>query len=165
MKDVSRRSLLAASIAAPLITPSAKRRRRDLSTLMQAGNDPLVERASAWAVDATNVEAMQHRWQDLESIVFDRAHELNISCSDACDSDWPEAREMRFLSAQMDRGYRRLERNAGRVSRIIAITASGALSKIELGLKWQGPYDWWKPYAWELMEDGIAELRTIIAHS
>ena len=97
MKDVSRRSLLAASIATPLMTPGAKRRRRDLSTLLQTGNDPLVERASAWAVDAANVEAMQHRWQDLESIVFDRAHELNISCSDACDSDWPEAREMRFF--------------------------------------------------------------------
>lgn len=164
MKDVSRRSLLAASIAAPLITPSAKRRRRNLSTLMQAGDDHLVERASAWAVDAANVEAMQLRWQDLESIVFDRAHELDISCSDACDSEWPEAKEMRILSAQVDRGYRRLERNAGRVSRMIAITPAGAVSKIELGLKWQGPYDWWKPYAWELMEDGIAELRAIIAH-
>lgn len=47
--------------------------------------------------------------------------------------------------------YPRLERNAGRASRMIPITAAGALSKIELGLKWQGHYDWWKPYAWELM--------------
>lgn len=165
MKDMSRRSLLAASIATPLVGPSAKRRRRDLSTLLQNGDGPLVERASAWAVDATNIEAMQYRWQDLESLVFDRALELKMCCSEACDSDWPEAKEMRLLSAQIERGYRRLERNAGRVSRMIAITPTGALSKIELGLKWQGPYDWWKPYAWELMEDGISELRKTIAHS
>lgn len=165
MKDVSRRSLLAASIAMPLITPNSERRRRDLSTMPQAGYDPLVERASAWAAAAANVEAMQHRWQKLETIVFDRARKLKISCSDACDGDWPEAQEMRVLDVQVERGYRRLERDAGRVSRMSPVTALGAISKIELGLNWQGPFDWWKPYAWELMGDGIAELRAIIAHS
>lgn len=66
---------------------------------------------------------------------------------------------MRRLSRRMEVGYRRLEQSAGVISRISAITPIGALSKIDLGLKWQGPYDWWKPHAWELMDDGIAELR------
>jgi hypothetical protein len=126
-------------------------------------DDPLIAKATAWIKDADKVEAIQRRWNDLESIVFDRAHALKMCCSDACRGDWPEAKEMRLLNRRIEIGYRRLESTAGKISGITAITPVGALSKIDLGLRWQGPYDWWKPYAYELMEEGIAEMRAMIA--
>jgi len=115
--------------------------------------------------EAANVEAMQRRWQHLESAVFNQSRELGLCASEVCAGDEADAKEMRRLSRQIDAGYHRLERIVGEISRMPAITSRGALSKIELGLNWQGPHDWWKPYAWELMEDGILELRALLANA
>lgn len=153
-------------MAAHLAGSARRRSERAFSAGAQhAGPDPLVERALNWLADAAHVEAIQHRWQHLESAIFDRSRELRLCASEVCAGDGADAKEMRRLSRQIDAGYHRLERIAGEISRMPAISPQGALSKIALGLNWQGPHDWWKPYAWELMEDGILELRALLANA
>jgi hypothetical protein len=42
-----------------------------------------------------------------------------------------------------------------------ATSIAGALAKIELGLKVQGPYDW-QDHALELAEGGVSELKAMM---
>jgi hypothetical protein len=53
---------------------------------------------------------------------------------------------------------KKLDRQAARIVVKRANSPEGALAKIEMGLKIQGPYDW-EEYAFALIQDGCEQLR------
>jgi hypothetical protein len=97
---------------------------------------------------------MYLRWQHFETLLFDKARGMGMGCDTAGESDLPEAQAMRALDAEIDETRRRLDASAGEIRRVRATTVAGAIAKIELGLKVQGPFDW-QDHALELLEDGV----------
>ncbi len=157
MSSFSRRSILAGTIVLP--ASATVRLASPLEGASTSGiPDAVVSHAAAWTAADENLTAMQLRWQDYETAVFDKARRMKINCARACESNWPEAQAMRALDLQITAAYAHLEALAGKVRRMRATTISGAVAKVQLGLQVQGPYDW-QEHALELTEDGLAELR------
>jgi hypothetical protein len=161
MKNLSRRNLLIGAIAAPgalqIPLPAIA------AIPLAANSDELVVRAAEWIAADDHITAMELEWQDLESDLFDKAKRMRMSCAKARQSDLPEAQAMRALDIEIEKTHRRLEALAGEIRLLPATTIAGAIAKIELGLKVQGPYEW-RDHAYELIEDGILELRTVRDH-
>jgi HPt (histidine-containing phosphotransfer) domain-containing protein len=78
----------------------------------------------------------------------------------ACRSGLAEAKAMRALDRRIDAAYRTMHRMAEQARATPARSLAGALARIELGLKVQGPFDW-RDHALELIEDGIAEAQRL----
>jgi hypothetical protein len=160
MTRPSRRKLLASVMAVPVLvraSPSA-------SPLRLPGfrnTDDLTVQAAQWIVTEERVAAMQLKWQVFEGLLFDKARWMKMSCEMACRSDLPEAQAMRTLDSEIEATRRWLDASAQEIRITPATTVAGAIAKIELGLKVQGPYDW-QDHARELLEDGIAELRSFL---
>lgn len=160
-KTISRRGVLGGALLAPVAQPAAAAVAQILgSDVPGPVADPLVERCAAWIASREAVDAMIREWQSLESALFDHARKMGIKTEKACRSRMPEARTMRALNRKIEVGYLDLEREAAEIRVVAARTVEGAIAKIELGLKVQGPYDW-RDDALELAEEGIAELRTL----
>jgi hypothetical protein len=123
--------------------------------------DDLAGRAAEWIAADERLAAMYLRWQRFETLLFDRARRMKMPCEEACDSDLPEAQAMRALDTEIEETRRWLDASAGEIRLTPAATVAGAIAKIELGLKVQGPFDW-QEHALELLEDGIAELRELL---
>lgn len=159
MSTLSRRSVLAGTIALPatsvLPTVSLPGASDDSGVI-----DAVVSKAAQWTAADANLTAMQIEWQDFESAVFAKARRMKICCARACDSNWPEAQAMRALDQQITAAYAHLAALAGKIQRMRAVTVSGAIAKIQLGLQVQGPYDW-QENALELVKGGIVELREL----
>jgi hypothetical protein len=145
--------LVLSAIAAPAVGSAA-------SVALPAG-DELVVRASAWIAGDEQLNVMQLRWQGFESLLFDKARRMGMGCDEACESDLPEAQAMRALDEEIEESRRRLNAAAGEIRLTPATTIAGAIAKIELGLRVQGPFDW-QDHALELLEEGLAELRGLL---
>jgi hypothetical protein len=113
---------------------------------------------ASWTAADEKLRTMQLEWQRWESVVFDKARRMKIGCERACQSNWPEAKAMRALDPQIATASAQLRTLVGEGRRMRATTISGAVAKIQLGLRIQGPYDW-QDNALELVEDGLTELR------
>jgi hypothetical protein len=99
---------------------------------LSAGPDELAAKAAGWIAANERLTAMQLRWQ-----------------------------AMRALDGEIEETRRQLNAAAGEIRLVQATTIAGAIAKIELGLRVQGPFDW-QDHARELLEDGIAELRGLL---
>jgi hypothetical protein len=155
---LSRRALIAGALVAPVANSAAT---SSMVTIrLSEPSDPVIAKAAAWIAADAAIDAMTLEWQDLESQLFDKAAALRIKTEKACRSRLPEARAMRALDRKIRAGYRDLALSAGEISLLRSISVAGALAKIELGLRVQGPYDW-QDHALELAEGGIAELRAL----
>jgi len=154
----SRRALIGGAAAAPLFAESAPA----VSLPTSTEPDGLVAKATEWVATEDWRDAMHEQWQKLEGLVFDEARRLNIGAAAACGSDMPQARAMRALGAKVKEAGRRMDEMAEEISLTPATTIAGAIAKIELGLRVQGPYDW-QEHAFELLENGISELRGLLA--
>jgi len=117
--------------------------------------------AAEWIAADGSLTAMQLEWQEPESQLFDKAKRMKIGCERATRSNLPEAQAMRGLDARIRETLQQLAVSADEISQIPATTIEGALAKIELGMKVQGPFDW-QNSALELLQDGIAELRAMM---
>ena len=82
-----------------------------------------------------------------------------MNLSQAGRSGLPEARAMRALDRKIKSAGKKLDRRAARiVLKRVTSRREGALAKIEMGLRIQGPYDW-EEYAFALIQDGCEQLR------
>lgn len=159
MDQVSRRALMAGALAIPATSPGLS----ELTVPIRAAesSDELARRAAHWIARDQHLTAMQLRWQDLEAALFRKARHLNVKREDADQGNLPEAQAMRALDGEIDGTIRWLENEAGGIRSLPATTIAGAIAKIELGIKVQGPFDW-RDHALELLEDGIAEMRALL---
>jgi hypothetical protein len=159
MSKVSRRTVIAGVLAAPAGTGAPLMHPTLLP--VSAGPDELAAKAAGWIAGHEQLNAMQLRWQGIESLLFDKARRMGMGCEEACRSDQPEAQAMRVLDEEIEETRRQLNAAAGEIRLTPATTIAGAIAKIELGLRVQGPFDW-QDHALELLEEGIAELRWLV---
>ncbi len=159
---VSRRNLLASTLAVPLIGAAPERRSSRGTPEVSDLRDPLVAVAATWVVQRQTLEAMIFEWQRLEKQLIRRAKLTDVAIDKARGLKFPEAATMRALDSQMDGAYDVLESLASEAARLPAVSPEGALAKAALGLRVQGRYDW-QPHALELLESGIADLRAFLA--
>jgi hypothetical protein len=124
----------------------------------------LIEKTLAWTVANERLTAMELEWQALESELFQKASSLGMDCRAALRGELLEARAMRALDHRIRTAYRALDRVSGEIALMRATSISGALAKIELGMRVQGPCDW-KRSVIELIESGLAELRTLASRA
>lgn len=162
MTTISRRNVLVGAVVAPCAFPAS------LPVAMSAGlpsrDNHLIAKAALWISSDDGLTALEVQWQDLECQLFSKAKHMKISCEKAGRSTMPEAQAMRVLDREIAESYRFLAITAYEASQMPATTIAGAIAKIELGLRVQGPFDW-KDHAHELLEDGIAELRTLVSQA
>jgi hypothetical protein len=158
MTNVSRRAVMIGAFAGPAAAQASLAANLPTS----AAPDELASKAAEWIATANRLTAMQLRWQHFETLLFAKARQMNMSCEHACQSNLPEAQAMRALDTEIEETRRKQVATAGEIRLIPATTISGAIAKIELGLKVQGPFDW-QDHALELLEDGIVELRRLVS--
>jgi hypothetical protein len=155
---LSRRKMMAAALAAPVLSSPAPGIFSDATAPYVT--DPLIAKAEAWVAASARLEAMEVEADDFEGQVFEKAAALRIKRAKACRSRMPEARAVRALKRRIAAGYHDLEQLAGAARLMSPVSIEGALAKIELGLNVQGPFDW-RDHALELAQEGIAELRQL----
>lgn len=158
---LSRRKLMVAALAAPMAGYAAHEASAATTPIVEP-RDPLIAKTASWVAANARIDAMLVAADELQGQVFEKARKLQIKGNKACRSRVPEARRYRALSRKITAGYRDLERLAGEITMMSAVSVEGALAKIELGLNVQGPFDW-RDYALEITESGIAELRQMTA--
>jgi hypothetical protein len=156
MTNLSRRAVMIGAFAGPAAAQASLAANLPTS----AAPDELASKAAEWIATDSRLTALQLSWQHFETLLFAKARQLKIDCAHACQSNLPEAQAMRALDTEIEATRRQQAAAAGEISLIPATTISGAIAKLELGLKVQGPFDW-QPHALELLEDGIAELRSL----
>ncbi|PZO47647.1 MAG: hypothetical protein DCF16_17450 [Alphaproteobacteria bacterium] len=164
MPKLSRRNLIAGAAAAPLAlngavhaAPAAPR------TSPASTPDPVVAKAAAWLADRDSIDAMAEEWSALEVVLFDKVKAMKLSVERGMRSGLPEARAMRVLDRKIKVGLRRLERTARVIVLMRPTSAQGALAKISVGMRIQGPYDWNDDYVYALVQDGCEQLALMLA--
>jgi hypothetical protein len=167
MAEISRRRLIAGAAAAPLAINGAThmvpaKLGREVRTSPASKSDPVVAKVSAWIADRDAIDAMMREWQDWEVALCAKIKATPISLTQACRSGLPEARAMRALDRKIKPGLARLERAAQRIVLMRPMSAEGALAKIRLGLRIQGPYDWNDDYVYALVQDGCEHLALML---
>lgn len=165
MAKLSRRKLIAGAAAAPLALNGAAHAAlaeasRDFSP-RAAKPDPIVAKAAAWMAEHDRRDAMMLEWRNWESALCDKIKGTPMGLTEAMRSGLPEARVMRALDRRIKAAGKRLDRTAGRIVLTRAQSAEGALAKVEMGMKLQGPYDW-EEYAYALVLGGIEQLRELV---
>jgi hypothetical protein len=156
--DMSRRDVLGSSLAMPLVGGASLQvscggRGPDKALL-----DPALFAAASWVKERHKLEAMIYKWQNFEKQLLMRAKLLNVSVDDPRGRRLPEAVAMQVINRQIEATYGVLDELACAASASCSATKEGALAKIALGLRVQGPYGW-QPFALELLEGGLADLR------
>ena len=159
MTKVSRRAIIAAGLALP--TVGAAQATSSLTASKKASLDPLVTLAGDWIALRARVDALSVEADDLQGRVFAEARTLGMKSERACGSSLAKAAAWRAKKLEFEDGSRQLERMASKIEKMRAVTADGAIAKIELALHVQ--YEEWSEYAFEFVEDGIADLRELIA--
>ncbi|MGE3583123.1 MAG: hypothetical protein AB7J28_17120 [Hyphomonadaceae bacterium] len=168
MAKLSRRKLIAGAAAAPLAgalngPAHAAPGRVAPRTPPTAKADPVVAKVEAWIAERDAIDAMLEEWADLESALCDKIKPTPMSLTQACRSGLPEARAMRALDRKIKSGLRRLERAAQGIVLMRTSSAEGALAKIRLGVRIQGPYDWNDDYVYALVQDGCEQLALMLS--
>lgn len=158
--SVSRRRLIAASLGVPAVSMMSP----PVLGLNHGSrvSDPIVERAAAWIAEQQRLDSLTLEWGNLETQLRRRADRLCVDMEDARGQRLPEARAMRALDDQIETSYRCLTYMAETAAAMPAISLSGVLAKLELGLRIQGKYSW-QDNAMALLEGGAEELRTLLA--
>lgn len=154
--SLSRRKLIAAVAAAPLIAASA-----GMAPSPQRAPDPVIAKVRSWVAAKEGQDALVRRWQDLENRLCDKIRPLGRGLTQASRSALPEARQMRTLMRQIRLADRKLDRAAGRLILQRAKSPEGALAKIEMGLRIQEPLDC-EEHAWALLQSGFEELSLLL---
>lgn len=101
-------------------------------------------------------------WQDWENALCDKIRPLGMGLTQGVRSRLPEAKMMRAIDGQIKASTKRLDREAGRIVLMAPTTPAGALAKIEMGVKLQGPYDWNDDYVYALVRGGIEQLARLL---
>ncbi|RYG32390.1 MAG: hypothetical protein EON93_11310 [Burkholderiales bacterium] len=157
--SLSRRGLITAAIAIPVVTSVGQAKASAKPVI--AGPDPVIARAEEWVANNERVDALSVEADDLQGKVFDKARALGIKGDKACRSRMPEARAWRAKKQDLEKACRSLATLTGDIRKMRAITVAGAIAKIELSLHVQ--CEEWSEHAFELVEEGIAELRQLTA--
>ena len=161
MAKISRRNLIAGAAAAPLALNGAAHAAPLKPSRAEA--DPVVAKVAAWMAAYDAREALLLEWQDFETALFAKVKALNISVDRGMRSGMAEARAMRALDRKIKAARRKLDRDAGRIVLMRATSAQGALAKIMVGLRIQGPYDWNDEIVEALVQDGCEQLALMLA--
>jgi hypothetical protein len=127
-------------------------------TVLKPRSDPVVAEVDAWMAAHETRETLIRQWQDLEAALIDKATAMKISVDQAMRSRMAEARTMRALDKDISALRRTLDRDARRIVLMRATSARGALAKIRLGLRIQGPHNWNDGAVEALVEDGCRQL-------
>jgi len=168
MAKISRRKLITGAAVAPLAlngaTHAAPAKAPRASRPAPASNaDPIVAKVAAWMAAYDAREALIREWQDHETVLFAKVKAANISVDRGMRSGMAEARAMRALDRKISASRKKLDRDAGRIVLMRATSAQGALAKIRLGLRIQGPYDWNDDIVEALVQDGCEHLALLLA--
>ena len=165
MSKLTRRKLITAAAVAPLALNGTAPGREAWCTSPAPTSkpDPVVVTVAAWMADRDAIEVMMREWQDWEAALCDKIKGAPMNLTQACRSRLPEARAMRALDRKIKPGLTRLERTARRIVLMRPMSAQGALAKIRLGLRIQGPYDWNDDYVYALAQGGCEQLALMIA--
>lgn len=170
MSKFSRRKLIAGAAAAPLaLTGVAHGTKPDeaaeVSRTSRAppSRDPVVAKVEALIVERAAIEAMMEEWADLEVALCTKIKSNGMSLTRACRSQLPEARAMRALDRKIKLGFRRMHLQARRIVLMRPSSPQGALAKIKLGVRIQGPYDWNDEYVYALVQDGCEQLALMLS--
>ena len=156
--SLSRRGLITAALAVPVATSA---RQAKAIAKVAIGPDPVITRAEEWIANNARVDALSVEADDLQGEVFDKARALGIKGDKACRSRMPEARAWRAKKQEFEQACRSLATLTGNIRKMRAVTVAGAIAKIELSLYVQ--VEDWSEHAFELVEEGIAELRQLTA--
>lgn len=153
----SRRSVLAGSLALPIVAPAAG----DLAVMRRGAlSDPLIVKTAAWMAQRHRVDALTLEWGRLEAQLRDQAKRLGVEMDAAGGRRFPEVQAMRVLDREIDAAYHNLADLAVAASLMRAVSLEGAVAKVELSVLVQGRYGW-QNHALELAEGGIADLRAL----
>jgi hypothetical protein len=168
MAKLSRRKLIAGAAAAPLAgalngAAHAAPGRGAPRTSPAPLADPVVAKVDAWMAAYDAREALIQEWQDHENVLFEKVKAMNISVDRGMRSGMAEARAMRALDRKIKASRKKLDREAGRIVLMRPASAQGALAKIRLGLRIQGPYDWNDDIVEALVQDGCEQLALMLA--
>jgi len=155
---ISRRGVLAASLAVSVFSTASA----SAAGLQGEGAlpDPLIAKAEAWIAQRQHVDALTLKWGRLETQVRVKAGNIGVEMDAALARRFSEARAMRALDRRIEVAYRDLEGLAEEAKSMRAVSVEGALAKLDLSMRIQGPYSW-QDHARELAEGAIAELRTL----
>jgi hypothetical protein len=153
MAKLSRRKLIAGAVAAPLVLDGAA-----------STSDPIVAAVAAWLIERAAHDAMAEEWGDFESKLIAKTRD-KVGPAQARRSRLPEARAMRALDKRIAACWKRLERDARKVVLMRPTSAQGALAKIRLAVRIQGPYDWHEDYVYALVQDGCEQLALMLARA
>lgn len=163
MSKLTRRKLITAAALAPLALNGAAPGRAEARTSPAPNPDPIVAKVAAWMAAYDAREALLREWQDHENALFAKVKAMNISVDRGMRSGMTEARAMRALDRKIKASRKKLDRAAGRIVLMRAASAQGALAKIRLGLRIQGPYDWNDDIVEALVQDGCEQLALMLA--
>lgn len=169
MPKLNRRNLIAGAAAAPLAfndhaaRPAVLQPRREPSTPSAPKPDPIIAKVETWLADRDAIDAMSLEWQDWEVALCEKIKPMGISLTQAYRTGLQEARAMRLLDRKIKVGLRRLDRTARAILLMRPTSTEGALAKIRLGLRIQGPYDWNDDYVYVLVQDGCEQLALMLA--
>lgn len=155
---LSRRKLMVAALAMPVAAPVAKAV-MPAAKVQAVAPDALVAKAAEWIAANARIDALSVEADDLQGALFDKARAQGIKGDRACRSRMPEARAWRAKKQEFDKACRSLATLTGNIRKMRAVTIAGAIAKIELSLHVQ--YEDWSEHAFELAEEGIAELRQL----
>src|SRR6185312_12946635 len=123
MSSLSRRKLIAAVAAAPLIAAPA-----GIGPNPQRSRDPVIAKVQSWMAAKERQDALIVTWQDLENRLCNKIRPLGIGLTQASRSALPEARQMRTLMRQVRLADRKLDRAAGHLVLVRATSPEGALA-------------------------------------
>jgi len=167
MAKISRRNVIAGAAAVPLALNGDAYAVKAGGAASRPGPaskpNPVVAKVSAWIAERDVIDEMMREWQDWEVALCAKIKRTPMTLTQACRSGLPEARAMRALDRKIKPGLKRLERAAQRIVLMHATSAQGALAKIRLGLRIQGPYDWNDDYVYALVQDGCEQLAMMLA--
>jgi hypothetical protein len=170
MAKLSRRDLIAgvaASAPLPLYSrragPAVAQPRPVAPASSSHKLDPIVAKVDSWIAERGAIDAMMEQWADLEVVLCEKTRSRGVSLVQAYRCGFPEAREMRALDRNIKRGLCRLDRAAQRIVFLDSSSAQGALAKIRLGVRIQGPYDWNDDCAYALVHEGCEQLTAILS--
>lgn len=166
MSKLSRRNVIAGAAAAPLVLSGAAQAapaKPPAPRANAAKPDPIIAKVAVWMAAYDAREALIREWQDYETALFAKVKAMNISVDRGIRSGMTEARAMRVLDRKIKASRKKLDREAGRIVVLRPISAEGALAKIRLGVRIQGPYDWNDDYVYALVQDGCEQLALLLA--
>lgn len=167
MSKLTRRKLIAGAAAAPLAGAAVNGAAHAAPTPHRAkpppNPDPIVAKVAAWMAAYDAREALIREWQDHETALYAKVKAMNISVDRGMRSGMAEARAMRALDRKIAASRKKLDRAAGRIVLMRAASAQGALAKIRLGLRIQGPYDWNDDIVEALVQDGCEQLALMLS--